>query len=279
MKRTFVKIVACATLSLSLSACGGVAQTGSSVQTSGQTIDQSAASEAVDSEPEDAAEVKEYLEGEVAAYPTMMWAHLNTEIDALKAGDTATVKDQKDLISSMARRAASMAGVPSAASDYHQMNVDLCLELMNAANYIYLGSMGTDDSAEYINTAASSIDKASGYLTDLTAALDALMTKYGFESIDNPYMVDSADSSADGTAVQPSPATEASEGTYLVGEDIVSGEYKLTAYSGKTAYMDVTDSSGPDANILVQDVFSSTSYVTVTDGQYLTLRGCSAELR
>lgn len=66
-------------------------------------------------------------------------------------------------------------------------------------------------------------------------------------------------------------------GTYKVGTDIPAGEYKLTATSNKKGYWEVTNSSAADADIVGNDNFTGSTYVTVTDGQYLKLKRCTAE--
>lgn len=67
------------------------------------------------------------------------------------------------------------------------------------------------------------------------------------------------------------------EGTYKVGTDIPAGEYKLTATSGDMGYWEVTNSSSADADIVGNDNFTGSAYVTVSDGQYLKLVRCTAE--
>lgn len=66
------------------------------------------------------------------------------------------------------------------------------------------------------------------------------------------------------------------EGTYKIGADLPAGEYKLTSVSDD-AYWEVKNSSDADADIVGNDIFSGSAYVTVYDGQYLTLRRCTAE--
>jgi predicted small lipoprotein YifL len=67
------------------------------------------------------------------------------------------------------------------------------------------------------------------------------------------------------------------EGAYKVGSDMPAGEYRLTATSSMGGYWKVTESSAPDADIVGNDNFSGSTYVTVSEGQYLTLNGCKAE--
>ena len=67
------------------------------------------------------------------------------------------------------------------------------------------------------------------------------------------------------------------DGMYKVGTDIPAGEYKLTASSGTLGYWEVTNSSTANADIVGNDNFSGSTYVTVSDGQYLKLERCVAE--
>lgn len=90
------------------------------------------------------------------------------------------------------------------------------------------------------------------------------------------------DQSAEQNApAEPSPSDETpatiGEGTHLVGTDIEAGEYKLTATSDIPGYWKVTESSAPDADIIGNDNFNGSAYVTVTEGQYLTLNRCTGE--
>lgn len=75
------------------------------------------------------------------------------------------------------------------------------------------------------------------------------------------------------------------DGTYKVGVDIEAGEYKLTAeetnYStyGYYAILSSTDASlGTLGCIVKNDNFEGNVYVTLEDGEYLTLSLASAEL-
>lgn len=72
-------------------------------------------------------------------------------------------------------------------------------------------------------------------------------------------------------------ASTIGEGTHRVGTDIEAGEYKLTATSSTPGYWEVTNSSAPDADIVGNDNFEGTAYVTVADGQYLKLDRCTGE--
>lgn len=65
------------------------------------------------------------------------------------------------------------------------------------------------------------------------------------------------------------------DGMYKVGTDIPAGEYILCPSA--TAYYQVaTDSTGTLESIVSNDNFSGTRYITVSDGQYLTLTSCTA---
>jgi hypothetical protein len=62
------------------------------------------------------------------------------------------------------------------------------------------------------------------------------------------------------------------EGQYKVGEDIPAGEYKVEATDDISAYIEVSsDSRHQIEGIVTNDNFDGNKYVTVEDGQYLTL--------
>lgn len=64
-------------------------------------------------------------------------------------------------------------------------------------------------------------------------------------------------------------------GTYRVGQDLPAGEYQLTADDRKAGYYEAsTDCSGATDSIISNDFFSTQSYVTVKDGEYLQLQRC-----
>jgi hypothetical protein len=59
-------------------------------------------------------------------------------------------------------------------------------------------------------------------------------------------------------------------GMYKVGKDIPAGEYLIIA-EGMGYYQVTKDSSGSLDSIITNDNFSSTRYVTVSDGQYIEI--------
>jgi len=60
-------------------------------------------------------------------------------------------------------------------------------------------------------------------------------------------------------------------GMYKIGTDISAGEYLV--YPEGTGYLEVTkDSTGSFESIVTNDNFAGTRYITVSDGQYLTIR-------
>ena len=67
------------------------------------------------------------------------------------------------------------------------------------------------------------------------------------------------------------------EGIYKVGTDIPAGEYRVTA-GASGGYWAVTESLDADGEIVGNDAFNGSTYVTVYDGQYLELSNCAAEL-
>ena len=64
------------------------------------------------------------------------------------------------------------------------------------------------------------------------------------------------------------------EGMYRVGIDIPAGEYKLT--STGSGYYCIYKDSVPPFDIVSNDLFDGSSYVTVKDGQYLSISRCTA---
>ena len=64
-------------------------------------------------------------------------------------------------------------------------------------------------------------------------------------------------------------------GMYKAGTDIPAGEYILEP-SAMAYYQVATDSTGTLESIVSNDNFSGTRYITVSEGQYLTLTGCTA---
>lgn len=63
-------------------------------------------------------------------------------------------------------------------------------------------------------------------------------------------------------------------GMYRVGIDIPAGEYKVTCTNGISCYIEVSsDSSGSLFSIISNDNIDTFSYITVAEGQYLTVNG------
>lgn len=71
---------------------------------------------------------------------------------------------------------------------------------------------------------------------------------------------------------------ESSSGTFKVGFDIPAGEYKITSNAGTSGYLSVHNSSNPGARIVSNDFFEGQTYITVSDGQYLSLEDCTGSL-
>lgn len=61
-------------------------------------------------------------------------------------------------------------------------------------------------------------------------------------------------------------------GMYRVGIDIIAGEYKVTCIDGKTCYLEVSsDCTGSLYSIISNNIIDSSAYITVVEGQYLTV--------
>lgn len=66
-----------------------------------------------------------------------------------------------------------------------------------------------------------------------------------------------------------------SSGMYRVGIDIPSGEYKLTADGGNGYFERNTSAIGAGSDIIDNDNFDGSTYITINDGEFLTLNRCS----
>ncbi len=64
------------------------------------------------------------------------------------------------------------------------------------------------------------------------------------------------------------------EGMFKVGTHIKAGEYKLECTNGISAYYEVSSNSSHNIDsIITNDNFDNNAYITVKDGQYLTISG------
>ncbi|MCH5271614.1 MAG: zinc ribbon domain-containing protein [Lachnospiraceae bacterium] len=72
------------------------------------------------------------------------------------------------------------------------------------------------------------------------------------------------------------------EGMYKIGVHLPAGEYKVTASESSFTgygYIEVaSDSRHTISSIIANDAFEGSRYITVEEGQYLTLSGCILEL-
>ena len=225
----------------------------------------------------EAEEVKSYLESIEAAYPMLMWSELGDLLDAVGEHDSTLASDLKESISDRAYAVIIDDKVPLAASDLHAIMIDICSGIQESAGYLYLASFGTSDAADYIDKAADLLSDIDTGFEEMADEINSLIDEYEIE-VHNSNLGSLASSNDDITEDSGEAENVISEGTYLVGTDIASGEYKVTAVAGETGYLDVTNSSAPGAEIVAQDVFTSSTYITVSDGQYLTLMDCTASL-
>lgn len=94
--------------------------------------------------------------------------------------------------------------------------------------------------------------------------------KYGSSSSSNS---DNKDAKSDLGSNEAAPVASYSAGSYRVGKDIPSGEYKIISSSRSGYYCVYPDSSKGD--ILSNGNFNTCTYVTVSDGQLLEVTGAS----
>ena len=72
--------------------------------------------------------------------------------------------------------------------------------------------------------------------------------------------------------------TIASDGMYLVGKDIVAGEYKLTVSGERSGYWCIYSTSLATREIVDNNLFDNASYVSVSDGQYVMFVSCTGTI-
>ena len=74
------------------------------------------------------------------------------------------------------------------------------------------------------------------------------------------------------------PVDASGEGTFKIGTHLQAGEYKIEVSKNNSVgygYVQVSsDSTGIFSSIISNDNFEGSKYITVSDGQYLTLSGC-----
>lgn len=113
---------------------------------------------------------------------------------------------------------------------------------------------------------------------DSTGALESIITNDNFSSFtfvtvsDGQYFEVKGGKFALSSEIEP--ITTRGDGVYRVGIDLPAGEYKVKSNGALGSYFSIaTDSSGSLNSIVSNDMFDGEKYVTVSDGQYFTLRG------
>ena len=119
--------------------------------------------------------------------------------------------------------------------------------------------------------------------SDSTGTLDSIITNENLSSFmfvtvsDGQYLtVKGATFVAAEDAVVPEADSNGvyGSGMYRVGTDIEAGEYKVTCTNGMLAYVEVSaDSRGVLDSIITNENIEDSTYITVSDGQYLKVNG------
>lgn len=152
-------------------------------------------------------------------------------------------------------------------------------------NYIKAGmyKVGTDVTAgEYIlysdgSTAYFQVSK------DSTGSLESIITNDNFQGTRYVTVKDGQYIELRGSKMLPvsqAPVQNPQngkyvEGMYKVGRDIKAGEYKVVAEGGMAYYEVASNSGGGIESIVSNDNFEGEKYITIKDGQYIKLNGCS----
>lgn len=95
---------------------------------------------------------------------------------------------------------------------------------------------------------------------------------------DGEYLKLSRCSAKPETETAPKTGSVYASGMYKVGKDIPAGEYKVTADSDRGYYERNASAIGSGSDILDNDNFEGSTYVTINDGEYLKLSRCSISI-
>jgi len=109
----------------------------------------------------------------------------------------------------------------------------------------------------------------------ISGALSAMGDDKSSPTTSAPAITSNAQSDKPQEPAKPSVKTYKA-GMYKVGTDMPSGEFVLIG-SGSVSYFEVDkDSTGQLDSILANDNFSKRSIISIADGQYLKMTGCTA---
>lgn len=148
----------------------------------------------------------------------------------------------------------------SAVQDHYMMSVDY-IETGEYCNFsIWIRPSEFENNEDYLAS------------TDYSTTYGAYCTSITEE---NEEEISEEEQSSQPTQQQP--RTYWGEGMYKVGVDIPAGEYNVIAEEGESAYLDLSSDSTGNSRIL-NNVFENNMYITVEDGQYLTLKRCYISL-
>lgn len=279
----------CAALAIALAGCGGQAS-GGSASTNG-----SASTESVTTSTEKIALNEEKLFWLTYGVPAD-WEKTKSGDDGNMYGPSVgglmyvTVTGSQTFSSDLDSQIAKFVEQSNASG---QTKVTNLKKGSDGAAVTYQGDLTrTEDDGVYKGFAKYTISGSAMYmmlvcvpeedLDSQQATLDAIADSMHVTSATAP----NTGSSSDTTSQQQSSPSQSTtqqnssvikEGMYRVGSDIEPGEYKLTATRSSGGYWEVTNSSSADADIVGNDNFSNSTYVTVSEGQYLKLSGCTAE--
>lgn len=114
----------------------------------------------------------------------------------------------------------------------------------------------------------------------LRAVAEALGLDVQWDSATSTVILSSSSAPSSPSSPSTPSSTQISEGTYIVGTDIPAGTYKLTCTNDFGAYWErCSDASGEFDSIIANEAFYATAYVTVNNGEYLTITGCTGVLQ
>lgn len=124
--------------------------------------------------------------------------------------------------------------------------------------------------------------------SDSSGTLDSIVTNDNFSNswyvdVSNGQYLEFTAGKGYTIAYAPVPDTTSGvlhEGMFKAGRDFPAGEYKLSSTGAATAYVEVASNARGDLDsIIMNDNFTGDKYVTIKNGQYITLDRCQLILR
>lgn len=273
MKKKFPITVAVSVLLIMITACGNTESTNSEIVNNTQESDASTTSITGSSDvalttDEYDIYLMSYTTDVIAAHTNMLQCiHDSTEKDV----DTGWISDflgcEVDGVKAV--RNIENMNAPSSRLVLHERVLVYCREAIDGFQEIS-DACGT--------TTTGDLQLGLDLIYSATQGLDRCVQ--GKENmLEEPQILTRDNSRSNSSSSDDNSSNVVSAGMYKVGIDIPAGEYKVTPTGSASAYYLVAnDSTGEVSSWVTNASFDDVRYVTVKDGQYLTLERCTATL-